>query len=233
MASPHGDLFEIARGYLPAGELPAEPHFLTAVLSGEFAVAKGLLEAVLQRLGIDASGLTGAPPRVAYRPATHPLLGGGRTADVILTLAGCPAQRVGVIGEVAPDLMTHFNLAGPVAAFELRIDAVDEAQRDDRVVVRPSDFPPVERDLNLIVDEDVAWATLASAIDEASGGLLDRISLTQVWRDDGRIGPGRKSVVVSLSLRSREATLSGDDVKQVIDSIIDTCTRRCGAALRA
>jgi phenylalanyl-tRNA synthetase beta chain len=91
----------------------------------------------------------------------------------------------------------------------------------------------MERDLNLVVDEEVPWASLASAIDEASNGLLERLSLTQVWRDEKRIGPGRKSVVVSLSLRSREATLSGDEVKQVIDAILDACASRCGAALRS
>ena len=99
-------------------------------------------------------------------------------------------------------------------------------------MTRPSEFPPVERDLNLIVDEEVAWASLASAIEEASRGLLEHLSLTQVWRDEARIGPGRKSLVVSLSLRSSEATLSGDEVKQVIDAILESCTQRCGAALR-
>lgn len=231
-AAPHGDLFEIARGYLPAADLPAEPHFLSAVVSGEFAVAKGLAEAVFTRLGIDASGLTGPPPRVSYRPASHPLLTAGRTADVMLSLGGKPLMRVGVIGEVEARLIDHFNLTGPVAAFELRLDAIERAKADDRAVTRPSDFPPVERDLNLIVDEEVTWASLASAIDQASGGLLERVSLTQVWRDDQRIGPGRKSMVVSLSLRSSEATLSGDDVKQVIDTILEACSSSCGAALR-
>ncbi len=233
VAAPHGDLFEIARGYLPGAELPVEPHFLSAVVGGEFEVGKGLVEAVLQRLGINASGLTGPPPRASYRPANHPLLATGRTADVMLSIAGRAATRVGVIGEIESALIAHFNLVGPVVAFELRIDTLDTVEDTDRAVVRPSDFPPVERDLNLIVDEDVSWSSLASAIDEACGGLLDRLSLTQVWRDDGRIGPGRKSVVVSLSLRSQDATLSGDEVKEVINTIIETCTRRCGAALRA
>ena len=151
----------------------------------------------------------------------------------MLSIAGRAATRVGVIGEIESALIAHFNLVGPVVAFELRIDTLDTVEDTDRAVVRPSDFPPVERDLNLIVDEDVSWSSLASAIDEACGGLLDRLSLTQVWRDDGRIGPGRKSVVVSLSLRSQDATLSGDEVKEVINTIIETCTRRCGAALRA
>lgn len=233
VAAPHGNLFEIARGYLPGGELPVEPLLLSAVTAGEFAVAKGLVEAVLQRLGIDASGLTGAPPRVSYRPASHPILAPGRTADVMLSLAGKPVSRIGVIGEIAPGLITHFNLAGPVAAFELQLDALEAVTSDAQAVTRPSDFPPVERDLNLIVDEDVTWASIASAIDDASGGLLERLSLTQVWRDEKRIGPGRKSVVVSLSLRSREATLSGDEVKQVIDAILAAASSRCGAALRA
>ena len=231
-AAPHGDLFEIARGYLPAAELPSEPQFLSAVVTGEFAAAKGLVEAVFARLGIDPSGVPGRPPRVSYRPASHPLLAAGRAADVILSLAGTPSVRAGVIGEVAPNLVSHFNLGAAVSAFELRLDLIEPVKVSDRSVTRPSEFPPVERDLNLIVDEEVAWASLASAIEEASRGLLEHLSLTQVWRDEARIGPGRKSLVVSLSLRSSEATLSGDEVKQVIDAILESCTQRCGAALR-
>jgi phenylalanyl-tRNA synthetase beta chain len=151
----------------------------------------------------------------------------------MLSLAGKPSFRVGVVGEVAAALIEHFHLNGPVAALELRLDAIEPAKPGGHPVHRPSDFPPVERDLNLIVDDEVPWTALASAIDEASGGLLERLSLTQVWRDESRIGPGRKSMVVSLSLRSSETTLSGDDVKRVIDGILEACTRRCGAALRS
>ncbi len=232
-AAPHGDLFEIARGYLPERELPSEPHFVAGVVAGDYTVAKGLVETLFGRLGIDASGLTGPPPRVAYRPASHQLFTAGRAADVMLSLPGQPARRVAVIGEVSPAVLAHFNLPAPVSAFELRLDAIAHGQSVNRPVNRPSDFPPVERDLNLIVDEDVPWASIASAIDEASGGLLERLSLTQVWRDEGRIGPGRKSVVVSLSLRSPEATLSGDEVKAVIDAILQSCSTRCGASLRS
>lgn len=233
VAAPHGDLFEIARGYLPERDLPSEPRFVSGVVAGEFSVAKGILETLFQRLGIDATGLTGPPPRVAYRPASHALFASGRSADVMLSLPGRPARRVAVLGEIAPAVLEHFNLTNPVAAFELRLDAIESVSSKSRPVNRPSEFPPVERDLNLIVDEDVPWASIASAIDEASGGLLERLSLTQVWRDDGRIGPGRKSMVVSLSLRSREATLSGDDVKTVIDAILEACSGRCGASLRS
>jgi phenylalanyl-tRNA synthetase beta chain len=232
-AAPHGDLFEIARCYLPEKELPAEPLLLSVVVTGEFSVAKGLVETVLRRLGIDASGLTGAPPRVSYRPMVCPCLSAGRSAEVMLSLAGHPAVRVGVVGEVAPALASHFKLGGPVSAVELRLDMLDSVEVSDRSVTRPSEFPPVERDLNLVVDEDVPWSTIASAIDEAAAGLLERLSLTQVWRDDSRIGPGRKSLVVSLSLRSSENTLSGDEVKAVIDEVVVSCNRRCGAALRA
>lgn len=232
VAAPHGDLFEIARGYLPHDELPQEPLLLSAVVAGDFAVAKGLVEAVLQRLGIDASGLTGPPPRVSYRPVIHPLFTVGRAAEVRLSRAGQPTVLAGVVGEIAAAMFERFHLTPGVAAFELRLELLDGAVREERRVERPSDFPPIERDLNLVVDEHVPWATLASAIDEAAGGLLERLTLVQVWRDDGRIGPGRKSMVVSLSLRSREVTLSGDDAKQVVDAVLEACGRRCGAALR-
>jgi phenylalanyl-tRNA synthetase beta chain len=232
------DLFEIARGYLPWSAGPAaappatpleEPLLAAFVTGGEFPRAKGIATAVFTRLGIGAAG---SDARLEYRPLASQLLAEGRGAEVILARPGRAPCRVGIVGEAAADLLGLFGLAGPVAVGELRLDALEFAARLDRRLERPSDFPAVQRDINLVVADHVPWAAIEEAIRSAAGRLLDECRLVQVWEDAERLGPGRKSVVVALRLRSETGTLSGDEAARVVEAIVSECGRKAGATLR-
>ena len=87
--------------------------------------------------------------------------------------------------------------------------------------------------MNLVVDAAVPWGDVADTIGGAADGLLEECRLVQVWTDAERLGPGRKSFVVSLRLRSDSGTLSGDDAGRAIERIVAACGQRCGAVLRA
>lgn len=227
------DLFEIARGYLPrddgadasAGPVE-EPRFVSFVSGGSFFHAKGLADAVLARLGVAASEVT-------YEPIELGLLAEGRTAEIRLTRPGHAPCRVGIVGEVAPATLARFSIPGPVAAAELRLDLLEWAIVRDRPLVSHGDFPAVTRDINIVVEESVPWARIETAIRGAAGDVLERCMVADIWRDADRLGPGRKSIVIALSLRSPTSTLTGDDASRVVASIVDACGATCGAMLRA
>jgi len=237
VGAPHGDLFEIARGYLArTGDRAAmgpgpvdEPLLVGFTVAGDFLRAKGLAAAVLDRLGVAEGDVS---PGVTYRPAACALFTPGRGAEIVLHRDGQAPLRVGVIGEVAADVLARFAIEGAVAAAELRLDALEFAGDGPLRLARPSDFPAVERDLNLVVNEPVPWGDVAAGIRAAAGDLLESLRLVEVWRDADRLGAGRKSLVVSLSLRSATGTLSGDDAARVIDAVVAECGRRAGAVLR-
>ena len=237
VAAPHGDLFEIARGYLmrsagrPAiGPGPVdEPLLLGLTVAGGFLRGKGVVAAALARLGLVERE---ACPGVAYRPIDLALFAPGRAAEIMLARPDHAPHRIGVIGEVATDVLAAFSIAGPVTAAEVRLDAVEWCVDAAVRLSRPSDFPPVGRDLNLVVDEAVPWAEIGSALRASIGDLLESVTLVDVWRDDQRLGAGRKSLVVSCTLRSPNGTLSGEEAARVIDAAVAACGRRTGATLR-
>ena len=230
------DLFEIARGYLarPAAAEPApspaeEPLLLGCVAGGGFARGKGLAEAVLARLGVTDRA---AADSVGYRPIELDLFAPGRGAEIVLTRPAAESRRVGVVGEAAPGQLRRYGLDGPLVLVELRLDwlsfAVDRAVQ----LERPSDFPAVDRDLNLVVAADVPWGRVAATIRAAAGRLLDDCRLVQVWEDAERLGAGKKSFLVALRLRSDSGTLSGAEAARTSDAIVAACTRELGAELR-
>jgi phenylalanyl-tRNA synthetase beta chain len=237
VAAPHGDLFEIARGYLTrSGGRPAigpgpvdEPLLLGLTVAGGFLRGKGVVAAALERLGLTEREEC---PGVAYRPIDLALFAPGRAAEIMLARPDHAPHRIGVIGEVATDVLAAFSIAGPVTAAEVRLDAVEWCIDAAVRLSRPSDFPPVGRDLNLVVDEAVPWAEVGSALRACIGDLLESVTLVDVWRDDQRLGVGRKSLVVSCTLRSPNGTLSGEEAARVIDAAVAACGRRTGATLR-
>jgi phenylalanyl-tRNA synthetase beta chain len=229
------DLFEIARAYVawpadratPAGAPVEEPLLASCVVGGDYFRAKGLAEAVLARLGVAAAG-----GRLEWRPVTLGLFAAGRSAEIWLQHAdaGC---RVGVVGEVAAAASRSMGLDGAVSAVELRLDRLEFAVSGERPLERPSEFPAVERDVNLVVDDTVPWAAVEAALAAGGGDVLERWRLVQVWQDEQRLGAGKKSLVVSLRLRSAAGTLSGDAAAAAVDAIVKECGRRTGATLRA
>jgi phenylalanyl-tRNA synthetase beta chain len=229
------DLFEIARGYLAVarpsaapGIVPVdEPLLASFVVGGDFTRAKGLVEAVGAGLGLRATG-----GRLDYRPLAIDLLTAGRAAEVVLERSGRSACRVAVLGEVSAEAAGRFGLVGPTAVAELRLDFLEFAAAGERPLVKPSDFPAMQRDVNLVVDDAVRWGDVEAAIRSAAGGLLEDCRLVQVWQDAERLGPGRKSLVVALGLRSSTGTLSGDEAGRVVDAVVESCGRAVQAVLR-
>jgi len=227
------DLFEIARAYVaPTGTETAagpieEPLLASLVCSGDFSRAKGLADAVLSRLGIDVTAM------VRYRPIILDGFTAGRAAEIVLVREAAEPQRVGVVGEVAAAILDRVSLAGPIAAAEVRLDRLDFAIGRQARLARPAEFPAVERDINLVVAESVAWGELEQAIRAAAGERLEACRVGGLWRDADRLGPGRKSLVVSLSLRSRSGTLTGEDAGKIVEGVVAECGRRCGATLRS
>jgi phenylalanyl-tRNA synthetase beta chain len=233
--APHGDLFEVARAYVArsaaAGDHQSpveEPLLVALVTGGGFFAAKGLAEAVLGQLGLARAGGT-----VSCRPVECDLFIRGRAAELTLSCGAGPAERIAVIGEFAPAVLDAVGLSGTVAGAEIRLDHLEFAVGGEHKLQRPSDFPAVERDVNLVVAEAVPWADIEAAIRGAAGPLLEQCRIAQIWRDAERLGAGLKSVVVTLRLRSDAGTLSGDDANRVAQAAIDACRRAVNASLRA
>jgi len=235
VGAPHGELFEVARAYLMrarAGsdhESPvAEPLLAAFVTGGGFFAAKGVVEAVLDRLGVLRAGGT-----IACRPVELDLFTRGRAAEFVLTRGVEAPERIAVFGEMAPAVLAAAGIAGTVTGAEIRIDRLEFAVNAERTLRRPSDYPAVERDVNLVVADTVPWADIAAAIQAAAGPVLEQCRIAQIWQDAERLGAGKKSVVVTLRLRSDQGTLSGDDANRVVHAVIEACSRAVNATLRA
>lgn len=213
--------FEIAHVYLRGETDPATTDMwqLGAVLvTGRYADVKGFLEVLLDALHLE--GRTSVERR-----ATAPF---DPSASAVVRLDG---EVIGHLGELDRTTLRATGLTGPVTALEIRVDRlVQEAQlqREYRPVSR---FPGLERDLDVVVEERVTWAALATAVREAAGALLARLEPIDVYRD-ARIGAGRKSVTLRMELRAPDRTLTGDEAEACVNAVLARIGAAIGGTLR-
>ncbi len=94
-----------------------------------------------------------------------------------------------------------------------------------------SDYPAIERDVNLIVNESVRWADLQDTIRSSAGELLECLQFREVYRDPKKDGANRKRLLFSVCLRSSERTMTNEQADQIRQQVVDRCAQRHGAVL--
>ena len=166
-----------------------------------------------------------------FEAAIHPALHPGRSARI-----SNENQTVGWIGELHPQWRQQWGFAHAPVLFELDMDAVMRHPLPHAQSV--SRLHPVERDLAIVVKEEVTHDALMECIKKAdTTHLLKNATLFDVYRPakpDVSVQSGEKSMAVRLFLQSTdENTLTDAQIDAVIQSVVDTLSRQLSARLRA
>ncbi|WP_027365532.1 phenylalanine--tRNA ligase subunit beta [Desulfotruncus alcoholivorax] len=227
-------VFELGRVYHPReGEtLPLEVTTLAAAVTGstpggwnrspvtmDFYYLKGVLDALLVQVGVND---------VSYVPVTgapgfHP----GRTAAVI-----CGETEIGIIGDLHPDVQEAYDLSRPVTIFEVNFDKLAGVSGNLRRYKSLPRFPGVERDLAVVIRNDIPCADIINTICRAASALLQEVRLFDVYRGK-QVEKGRQSLAFSLKFQAADRTLTDDEVNKQIEKITGALEREYAAVLRS
>ena len=213
-------LFEIADTFIPAAEgndLPIQRTKLALVCDGDFRDLRGVLEGLTTTLDRNAE-VVFIPADLNWAQTGAQIMANGK----VLGAAGVVSQRV-------RDKF-DFKDIWPVAA------ALDFAElmalQSGPVKVRPiARYPAVERDLSIIVDENVPWFDIAEAVSKKAPGELEDVRFVGIYRGKG-IPSGRKSVTLSLRFRNQDGTLTHERVDSFEGGIVKSLAESAGAELR-
>ena len=222
-------LFEIGKVYLPREkDLPEERQVLVGVLSGsrtksswlgekgwlDFFDAKGVVETLVERIGIEANF------EVGEEKGLHP----GRAAKIVVK-----GNVVGLLGELHPRVAEGFDLLPqPVALFELEIEKLLPYMSQGKY--RPlSRFPELVRDLAIVVEAGIPARKIQDIIQ--SFPLVSRVNLFDLYTGE-QILPGKKSLAFRVVYQSPTHTLTDEEVDKVNEEILAQLSREVGATLR-
>jgi len=124
------------------------------------------------------------------------------------------------------------NLGEPTAATSLlRSEIVASEVEGVRAVVLT--WVRADPRTPLVVDERVRWADLEATVKSAAGTDLERIQYRDTYRDRERLGPGKKSQLLTVLFRRGSGTLTGTEADQIRDQIVAACQKAHGASIRA
>ena len=235
-------LFEIGRVFSADATVPSGPHSvrgvrqplrLAALAFGsatdeqwgeaprpvDFFDLKGDLEALA---GARAAGLR-------FERADHPALHPGRSARI---LEG--GEAVGWLGVMHPAVQQALELSHAPVLLDLDLDWL--AQRELPRPEEASRFPPVIRDLALLLDETIPAQRVLDDIRDAlaqrpDGGLVRNLRLFDEYRGKG-LENKEKSLAFRFWLQDNQRTLNDVEVAALLDAVVRHLAERLGARLR-
>lgn len=89
------------------------------------------------------------------------------------------------------------------------------------------EIPLVEKDLSILVDEDVTWEKISKMI----RNKVSEYSFVEEYRGE-QVPTGKKSVTFKVKLGDGKSTLTSDDINHKLEEITKTLNRTCGATIR-
>jgi len=218
-------IFEIGRVFTAAGAL-AQPMRLAALSYGaafpeqwaavsrdvDFFDLKGDLEALLW------------PEVASFEAASHPALHPGQSARVLLA-----GKAIGWIGALHPKWVQQYALPLTPMLCEIDVDAALACRIPKFGEI--AKFPPVRRDIALIVDENVTSAAMLATLRESAPEMVTELAIFDLYSGKG-IDSGKKSLAFRVLIQDTQKTLTDQEVETVITRLTQVLSDRFGAKLR-
>ena len=226
-------LLEIGRVFFGSGDdniQPKETLYLSAALTGEeratkwlkesssldFFAAKGYLEVVFDRLGLDE--------KVTYKKSKLEGMHPGRFAEVYLG-----EKRIGFIGEVHPQVADKLGL-NTTYVFEINLDEVISESKVKPKYEEVTKYPEITRDIAMLVDVKDEYQNIYNVIESVNSKLITKVELFDLYVG-AELLVGKKSLALTITYSDKQKTLTDEEVTAVHDKVLSALTEY-GAIIR-
>jgi phenylalanyl-tRNA synthetase beta chain len=166
-----------------------------------------------------------APQAVRVEAAPHPALHPGRSARVLVD-----EKPAGWLGELHPRWQQKYELPQPAVLFELDVSPLVEAPLPK--LEQPSRFPPVVRDIALLVDSQVAAQALLDAAWAQKPPIVQAVQVFDLYQGSN-LPAGKKSLAFRVVMQDTERTLTDAEADSARGTLVELWGKRFKASLRA
>jgi phenylalanyl-tRNA synthetase beta chain len=143
-------------------------------------------------------------------------------------------KPVAYFGELHPGALAKLDVKGPIAAFEVFLDAIPPAKAKAtkaRPLLKASQFQALERDFAFVVDSAIAADAVTRAAKGADKALITEARIFDLYEGAG-IGEGKKSVAITIILQPTDKTLTDEEIEAVAKKVVDAVAKATGGVLR-
>jgi phenylalanyl-tRNA synthetase beta chain len=184
--------------------------------AGDIYYMKGVLEQLLNLCGLT---FTAAPAEMPYlQPALE---------------YSVNRKVVAFTGSIANDKLAQFDIKQPVFYADINWAVLLEAVMKNTVTYKEiSKFPPVERDLAVLLDKAVTWQTIEAIVYNAKVGRLQQVKLFDIFENEEKLGAGKKSMALNLVFVDEEKTMTDKEIDGMMQNITEALEKEAGAQVR-
>jgi phenylalanyl-tRNA synthetase beta chain len=164
------------------------------------------------------------PRQLRFEASTYPAFHPGRSARI--SMAG---TSLGWIGELHPQWQHKYELPQGLVCFELDAAALQDSPLPRASV--PSRFPPVTRDIALLVESSVTVQALLQAITAEKPAIVQDVRLFDLYQGQN-LPHGTKSLAFRVVMQDTERTLTDAEADAARQALVELWGRRFGATPR-
>jgi phenylalanyl-tRNA synthetase beta chain len=221
-------MFEAAQAfekgsYSPSSEdevLPVHKNLLTGAFAGKdaktlFYKAKGVIE--------NMSGYCHFEP-LSFKQVEKPSWADEKVWLNIMS----GKEVVGAIGLVSVSALADSGIKMISAAvFELDTKKLMPYPSRTNEFKHLPQYPLVDQDLSILVDESVKWKEIKDAI----GMMVKELSFVEEYRGK-QIPEGKKSIMLSYRIGNNDSTMTSKQIEKKMGAIVNVLKKKVGAELR-
>lgn len=206
---------ELKLGFAAMGDL-IEKSWYTTPLRNDLFDLKGLVEEICSEFEID----------VSFSPSKMPFFIEGKQVSIVIN-----DKEVGYFGEILPDIRQHYDIKQPVYVGEVSLDFLYKVASYEKTFREIPVYPSISYDLSFLVPYEIGYDVIRKAILNLQVNWLEDVFIFDLYSGKG-IPAGKKSIALRLVFRSKERTLSEDEVRKEFEKVVSLLEREFSAEIR-
>lgn len=127
--------------------------------------------------------------------------------------------EIGFFSVINPKIKNMIDKKLNVAFAEIDIETFESITTEGLCFSEVSKYPGVTIDLSLLIDKTLRYENIVSYLNEYNCEYLQRYRLVDIFEDENLL-PGIKSMTVRFEFGSKERTLEGQEIQNMVDELL-------------
>ncbi len=225
-------LFEIGYVSKPkkGGELPDEFLYTGVALAGikylkdhtnkeelyDFYDIKGIADQIFYKAKVE----------VTYKESNFSYLHPYQQAVILID-----NKEIGIIGKLHPVVAKNFDIDTDCYLLEINMNLLFEYYNENIKYSEVPKFPSSERDLALIVKDEINAELIIKTVRESKVDILRNIRIFDIYKGEN-IPEGYYSIAINMEFNKIKETLTDKEIDSCMETILKNLGKNCGAKLR-
>ena len=136
-------------------------------------------------------------------------------------------------GKVASSWCERFDIKPSVFVADFAFEPLIRKASNVHVIYEELNrFPPVERDLAIVIDDTTSYEDIHSVVIKTGGEWLTRLGVFDIYVNAEHLGLGKMSMALRFTIENKDATLTDRDIEQWLSRMQKALMSEVGAEIR-